>query len=123
MKKIIFYLAIFAGVGGFIFTLLIAVFDNEFLKLVYALASFFLLVFGSYGLYAEHLWKKFKAAGKRENLCVEANYYIQKKGFLSRVFLFPFTKIKSSNSFFVSLLGAIAWVIILTILVKTFFAS
>jgi hypothetical protein len=81
------------------------------------------LVFGSYGLYAEYLWKKFRAAGKHENLCVEANYYIQKKGFFSRMFLFPFTKIKSSNSFFVSLLGAIAWVIIISIIVKTFFTS
>jgi hypothetical protein len=97
--------------------------DNDFQKLVYALSSFFLLVFGSYGLYAEYLWKKFRAAGKHENLCVEANYYIQKKGFFSRMFLFPFTKIKSSNSFFVSLLGAIAWVIIISIIVKTFFTS
>lgn len=122
MKKFIFYLAILVSVLVAAWTLL-AVFEEitEFQLLVYSLVSLFFLIFGAYGIYAEKLWKKFRANGKTENLCVEANYYIRKKGFFSRVFLFPFMKIKSSNSVVVSLLGAIAWVIIISILLKAIF--
>lgn len=119
MKKIIFYLAILISIIIALFAYFV-VFERiaDFRIFLYALASLFFLVFGSYGLYAEMLWKKFRANGKTENLCVEANYYVQKKGFFGRVFLFPFIKIKSSNSIFVSFLGALAWVIILSILFK-----
>jgi len=72
-------------------------------------------------LYAEMLWKKFRAKGINENLCVEANYYVQKKGFFGRLFLFPFIKIKSSNSIVVSLLGTLAWVIIISVFIKVIF--
>jgi len=37
-------------------------------------------------------------------------------GMVGRLFLFPFVKIKSGNSFVVSFLGALAWVIILMII-------
>ena len=122
MKKIIFYFSIFLSVLISVYTYFV-VFEelNEFQLFMYDLASVFFLVFGSYGLYAEMLWEKFRAKGINENLCVEANYYVQKKGFLGRLFLFPFIKIKSSNSIVVSLLGAIAWVIIISVFIKVLF--
>jgi hypothetical protein len=80
------------------------------------LISFFLIVFGAYGLYAERLFNHFRSQGKTENLCVEASYHVQKMGMVGRLFLFPFVKIKSGNSFVVSFLGALAWVIILMII-------
>jgi hypothetical protein len=80
------------------------------------LISFFLIVFGAYGLYAERLFNRFRSQGKTENLCVEASYHVQKMGMVGRLFLFPFVKIKSGNSFVVSFLGALAWVIILMII-------
>lgn len=122
MRKFIFYLAIVTGILFSMYAYLV-IFNEitEFQLLVDSLVSLFLLVFGAYGLYAEMLWKKFRAAGKTENLCVEANYHVSKKGFLGRVFLFPFIKVKSSNSIVVSLLGALAWVVIISILIKAFF--
>ena len=122
MKKIIFYFSIILSVLISVYAYLV-VFEqiNEFQLFLYDLASLFFLIFGSYGLYAEMLWKKFRAKGLSENLCVEANYYVQKKGFFGRLFLFPFIKIKSSNSIVVSLLGAIAWIIIISILSKAIF--
>lgn len=119
MKKFIFYLTIIAGILIAVYAFLVVFNDiTEFQLLVYSLFSLFLIVFGSYGLYAEKLWKTFRAKGKTENLCVEANYHIRNMGFFGRVFLFPFLKIKSSNSFIVSFLGAIAWIIIISILLK-----
>ena len=119
MKKVIFYFSIVFGLmlAGYAY---FVVFNNitEFDLLVYSLGALFLIIFGSYGLYAENLWSKFRASGKTDNLCVEANYHIRNKGFLGRVFLFPFLKIKSSNSFVVSFLGSMAWVIIISILLK-----
>jgi len=122
MKKIIFYCSIFLSVLISVYTYLL-VFEaiNEFQLFMYDLASVFFLIFGGYGLYAEMLWKKFRAKGINENLCVEANYYVQKKGFFGRLFLFPFIKIKSSNSIVVSLLGALAWVIIISVFIKVIF--
>jgi len=122
MKKIIFYCSIFLSVLISVYTYLL-VFEeiNEFQLFMYDLASVFFLIFGGYGLYAEMLWKKFRAKGINENLCVEANYYVQKKGFFGRLFLFPFIKIKSSNSIVVSLLGTLAWVIIISVFIKVIF--
>lgn len=122
MKKIIFYFAILFSIAWTTYTYVI-VFEalSEFQLFLHDLASLFFFIFGAYGLYAEMLWKKFRSKGINENLCVEANYYVQKKGFIGRVFLFPFIKIKSSNSIIVSLLGALAWVIILSILIKAIF--
>lgn len=122
MKKIIFYFSIILSGLISIYTYFV-VFEeiSEFQLFMYSLSSFFFLIFGSYGLYAEMLWKKFRAKGISENLCVEANYFIQRKGYFGRLFLFPFIKIKSSNSIVVSLLGAIAWVIIISVLFKVFF--
>ena len=122
MKKFIFYLAIVISVLLAAYAFLVVINDiTEFQLLVYGLVSLFFLAFGAYGLYAEKLWKAFRAKGKTENLCVEANYHIRNMGFLGRVFLFPFLKIKSSNSFVVSLLGALAWVVIVSILLKAIF--
>ncbi|MCF8366099.1 MAG: hypothetical protein K9H16_09970 [Bacteroidales bacterium] len=122
MNKIIFYLAVLISILLSVYSYFIVFEDlTEFQLFLYSLASIFFLVFGFYGLYAEMLWKKFRHKGIRENLCVEANYYVQKKGFFGRVFLFPFIKIKSSNSIIVSLLGAAAWVIIISILFKAIF--
>ncbi len=122
MKKIIFYLSIFLSVLISVYAYLLVFEDiNEFQLFLFSLTSVFFLIFGSYGLYAEMLWKKFRAKGINENLYVEANYYVQKKGFFGRLFLFPFIKIKSSNSIVVSLLGAFAWVIIISILFKAIF--
>ncbi len=122
MKRIIFYVSlatgIFIAVYAFFYVFEIPV---QFRFVLYSMASVFFLLFGSYGLYAEQMWKNLRAKGKTENLCVEANYYIQRKGFFARLLLFPFIKIKSSDSIFISLLGALAWVIILSILLRAFF--
>gem|GEM_PF-686861 len=122
MKKIIFYFSIILSLLISVYTYFV-VYEgiDEFQLFMYSLSAVFFLIFGSYGLYAEMLWKKFRAKGINENLCVEANYHVQKKGFLGRMFLFPFIKIKSSNSIIVSLLGAMAWVIIISILFKVIF--
>ena len=124
MKKIIYFFSIAAALllglylGAFIFNEI-----TEFEVLMYALLAMFLLIFGAYGLYAEKLWKKFIRQGKTENLCVEANYHVRKMGILGKVFLFPFIKIKSSNSIIIALLGAIAWVIIVLIIFRALFSS
>lgn len=122
MKKIFFWFSIILSVLISIYAYLV-VFEeiNEFQLFMYSLGAVFFLIFGIYGLYAEMLWKKFRAKGINENLCVEANYYVQKKGYFGRLFLFPFIKIKSSNSIVVSLLGAIAWVVIISVFFKVIF--
>ncbi|HZK06582.1 MAG TPA: hypothetical protein VFC92_00130 [Bacteroidales bacterium] len=124
MKKFIFYFLILAGIAvaayAFATHPLAERMDKgeNFELLMTGMLALFLMITGAYGLYAEHLWKRFRAQGKHENLCVEANYYVQRKGFVGRVFLFPFIKIKSTNSFFIAILGALAWVIILAILLN-----
>ncbi len=122
MKKIIFYLSIFISISVAIYAF-IFVYEVtfNFQLVMYALTSLFFIIFGLYGLYAEMLWEKFRKMGKTENFCVEANYYIQKKGYFGRLLFFPFIKIKSSNSFVVSFLGATTWIIILSILIKAVF--
>lgn len=122
MKKIFFNLLILFSIlisAWLIFSVFNEI--NAFQLILYCLLAFFLVVFGVYGLYAEMLWKKFRKQGKTENLCVEASYYAREKGFLGKVFLFPFIKIKSSNSVVVSFLGALAWVIIVSVFIKVFF--
>jgi hypothetical protein len=122
MKKISFFAAIFFSAWLSGHTLLWAKADlNELQLTVRLMVALFLALFGSYGLYAEKLWNHFKSLGKTENLCVEANYYVRKKGFFGRVFLFPFIKVNSSNSFVVAFLGALTWVVIISFLIKALF--
>jgi hypothetical protein len=124
MKKFIFYLSILAGIAVAVYALTIHPLAETMSKgenfelLMFGMLALFLLITGAYGLYAEHLWKRFRARGKHENLCVEANYYVRRKGFVGRLFLFPFIKIKSTNSLFIAILGALAWVIILAIVLN-----
>nr|NQU89080.1 hypothetical protein [Bacteroidota bacterium] len=124
MKKILYYFAITAGIFILIYAYAF-VFDEitEFELLLVNILGLFLLLFASYGLTAEWLWKKFRAAGKTQNLCIEANYYVQRRGFFGRVLLFPFMKIKSNNSLVISFLGATAWVIIILIIVQALYKS
>lgn len=122
MKKVIFYFSITAGVMLAIYDYFVVFNDiTEFEQLLLSLGALFLALFGAYGLYAESLWKHFRLQGKTENFCVEANYHIRQMGFLGKLFLFPFLKVKSSNSFVVSFLGAMAWIIIISIVLKAFF--
>jgi membrane protease YdiL (CAAX protease family) len=124
MKKFIFYLLILAAVAVAAYALAAHPLADTMSKaenfelLMFGMLALFLLITGAYGLYAEHLWKHFRAQGKHENLCVEANYYVRRKGFFGRLFLFPFIKIKSTNSLFIATLGALAWVIILAIVLN-----
>jgi hypothetical protein len=121
MKKISFIAAIFFSAWLSSHTLFWAKEDlNDLQMTVRLMVALFFVLFGSYGLYAEKLWKQFKSLGKTENLCVEANYYVRKKGFFGRVFLFPFIKVNSSNSFVVAFLGALTWVVIISFLIKAF---
>lgn len=121
MKKLIYYLS-------FVFSILAAVYAyflvfnqiTRFSLLMYTLLGLFLLFFGMYGLYAEWLWKKFREKGITENLCIEASYYVQKRGFISKILLFPFTKIKSKNSLVIAFFGSLAWIVIFLILVQAF---
>lgn len=121
MKKILYLAVIIAALVLITFTFipLHASFAN-FRLMVNTLISFFLLVFGAYGLYAEMLFNRLKASGKTENLCVEASYLIQKRGLISKILLFPFIKIKSSNSVVISFFGAFTWVVILMIIFQVF---
>lgn len=121
MKKILFISAIFFSAWLLGHTLFLVKDDlNDLQMTVRSMVALFLVLFGSYGLYAERLWKHFKSLGKTENFCVEANYYVRKKGFFGRVFLFPFIKVNSSNSFVVAFLGALTWVVIISFLIKAF---
>ncbi len=121
MKKISFIAAILFSLMINGHTLFWAEEDlNDLQMTVRLMVALFLVLFGSYGLYAEKLWKHLKSLGKTENLCVEANYYVRKKGFFGRVFLFPFIKVNSSNSFVVAFLGALTWVVIISFLIKAF---
>ncbi|NCC72612.1 MAG: hypothetical protein EOM06_04385 [Sphingobacteriia bacterium] len=116
MKKIIYFLVLLIalGIGAYVFFLNHASFTDFQLGVV-AVMVIFLLIFGSYGLYAENLFKRLKEKGKTDNLCIEASYRVQQKGLIGKILLFPFMKIKSSNSVVISFFGALAWVIILMI--------
>lgn len=117
MKKLIYLAAILGSLFLFIITFYLhRDVITDFQLGINVLAALFLAIFGAYGLYAEILFKRLRASGKTENLCVEASYLIQKKGFIGKTLFFPFLKIKSSNSFVISFLGALAWVIILLII-------
>lgn len=117
MKKFIYLIAILTALVLLLFTFFIETDQlTGFQKGVSVFTCFFLTVFGFYGFYAENLFTRLKASGKTENLCVEASYLIQKKGTIGKILLFPFIKIKSSNSFVISVLGAFAWVIIVLII-------
>lgn len=94
---------------------------TEYELIINLLAACFLLIFGIYGLYAEILFGRLRKSGKTENLCVEASYMIQKRGLISKIVLFPFLKIKSSNSFVISFLGALSWMVIFLIIIQVFF--
>jgi hypothetical protein len=121
MKNVIFIVTILISLLFAGYNLFWVLDDLNQLQLtVRLMIGLFLTLFGSYGLYAEKLWKYFRAKGKTENLCVEANYYVRKKGFFGRVFLFPFIKVNSSNSFVVAFLGALSWVVIISFLIKAF---
>jgi len=121
MKKIIYYLAIGASLFIAAYTYFM-VFNEitEFELLLHTLLAVFLIIFGLYGLKAESLMKRFIAEGKTDNFCIEASYYAKNKGLLGRLFLFPFMKIKSKNSLVISLLGSVAWMVILLIALKLF---
>lgn len=116
MKKIIYFLVLLIalGIGAYVFFLNRVSFTDFQLGVV-ALVVIFLLIFGGYGLYAENLFKRLKEKGKTDNLCIEASYWVQQKGLIGKILLFPFMKIKSSNSVVISFFGALAWVIILMI--------
>lgn len=113
MKKIIYLTSLLAALYLALHALIfVPAGISPLMQGIHAAAGFFLLVFGAYGLYAEKLFKRFQSEGKHENLCVEASYHVQKMGFPGKVLLFPFIKIKSSNSFVISFFGAITWLVI-----------
>ncbi len=121
MKKIIYYIAIAAGIFVAVRANYLASGEITLLNKMWDdILSLFLLIFGAYGLKAESLIKKFTAEGKMERFCIEVNYYAQQKGLLGRVLLFPFMKVKSKNSLFISFLGAITWIIIILIAFQTY---
>ena len=121
MKKIIYYVAIAAGIFVVVRANYIASGEISLLSKMWDnILALFLFIFGAYGLKAESLIRKFTAEGKMDRFCIEANYYARQKGLLGKVFLFPFMKIKSKNSLFISLLGAITWIFIILIAFQTY---
>lgn len=121
MKKIIYLLSVIFSALVVVYGYVL-VFDQitRLALLMYTLLGLFLLFFGLYGLYAEWLWKKFRKKGITQNLCIEASYFVQKKGFFARILLFPFTKIKSNNSLVIAFFGSLAWIIIVLVLAQAF---
>jgi len=120
MKKIIYFLAIVGALIAISYAFVVIYKSaTTFMLFLYVMLALFLLLFGTYGLIAEMLRKRFAARGL-ENFCVEANYYVRKKGFFGRMFLFPFMKIKSKNSLVISFFGALTWVIIILIVLQAF---
>jgi len=118
MKKIIYFLAIVGALFAISYAFIVIYKSaTTFVLFLYAMLALFLLLFGIYGLIAEMLRKRFEARGL-ENFCVEANYYVRKKGFFGRIFLFPFMKIKSKNTFVISFFGALTWIIIISIVLS-----
>ncbi len=118
MKKIIYFLAIVGALIAISYAFIVIYKSaTNFELFLYIMLALFLLLFGIYGLIAEMLRKRFAARGL-ENFCVEANYYVRKKGFFGRIFLFPFMKIKSKNSLVISFFGALTWIIIILIILS-----
>jgi hypothetical protein len=118
MKKIIYFLAIVGALIAISYAFIVIYKSaTNFELFLYIMLALFLLLFGIYGLIAEMLRKRFEARGL-ENFCVEANYYVRKKGFFGRIFLFPFMKIKSKNSLVISFFGALTWIIIILIILS-----
>lgn len=75
----------------------------------------FLVIFGFYGIYGESILRKFvEQSGSA--IDAEISYFIKKKGFFGKLFLFPFIHIKSKYSFVIAFFGSIAWIIILMII-------
>ncbi len=119
MKKIIYYLSVVLAILVLIYAYAVNFSQaNRFALLMYSLLGLFLMIFGMYGLYAEWLWKIFREKGVTQNFCIEASYYVQKRGFLSKILLFPFTKIKSKNSLIIAFFGSLAWIIIILVLAQ-----
>jgi len=118
MKKIIYFLAIVGALFAISYAFIVIYKSaTTFVLFLYVMLALFLMLFGIYGLIAEMLRKRFEARGL-ENFCVEANYYVRKKGFFGRMFLFPFMKIKSKNSLVISFFGALTWIIIISIILS-----
>lgn len=118
MKKIIYFVAIVGALIAISYAFIVIYKSaTNFELFLYIMLALFLLLFGIYGLIAEMLRKRFEARGL-ENFCVEANYYVRKKGFFGRIFLFPFMKIKSKNSLVISFFGALTWIIIILIILS-----
>ena len=118
MKKIIYFLAIVGALFAISYAFIVIYKSaTTFVLFLYVMLALFLLLFGIYGLIAEMLRERFEARGL-ENFCVEANYYVRKKGFFGRMFLFPFMKIKSKNTFVISFFGALTWIIIISIVLS-----
>jgi hypothetical protein len=118
MKKIIYFVAIVGALIAISYAFIVIYKSaTNFELFLYIMLALFLLLFGIYGLIAEMLRKRFAARGL-ENFCVEANYYVRKKGFFGRIFLFPFMKIKSKNSLVISFFGALTWIIIISIVLS-----
>lgn len=115
MKKIIYTIAITFGILILVHTFLIVFNDiSEFDLFLRGIAGMLLVLFGIYGLVAEMLLKKFRGKDAIA-FSIEANYWVRKKGFLGRIFLFPFMKVKSNNSMVIALLGTLTWMVILII--------
>lgn len=121
MKKIIFYVSVVLAALVLVYAYAVNYTQaTRFALLMYSLLGLFLLIFGIYGLYAEWLWKNFREKGVTQNICIEASYYVQKRGFFSKILLFPFTKIKSKNSLIIAFFGSMAWIIIVLVLARAF---
>lgn len=120
MRKIVFGIAIVIALLLVIKVFLFSPPGKPFAEqILWIFLSIFFLFFGMYGLFAEWLYGKLRSGGKNQNLCIEASYFIQRRGTLMKVLFFPFLKVKSSNSFVVSFFGALAWVIISMIIFQT----
>jgi hypothetical protein len=78
------------------------------------LICLFLLIFGIYGIYGEFFLRKMK---QLNSIASEADisYYIKKKGFWGKLFLFPFIHIKSRYSFVIAFFGSLTLIVILMI--------
>jgi hypothetical protein len=75
----------------------------------------FLVIFGLYGIYGETFLRKLVKQSE-SNLDADISYFIKRKGFFGKLFLFPFIHIKSKYSFVIAFFGSIAWIIILMIM-------
>ena len=114
--SIIYIISIICGIIVFlVFSLPLISTNSVSLPILSILAVLFLLMFGSYGLIGERLLKKLKRQNSG-SLEIEASYYIRKKGFIGKFFLFPFIHIKSRYSIVIAFFGSLVWMIILMII-------